>query len=122
MTKLQALRECYKMWSELAENGNRRKPETEFENNCPICQYTLDKYGEASLNKKFEGSGINCKKCILLPIWNVGPKSLCPCESRKSPYKKWQYSKGYDIGLRKRSAMIIADFCKNEIKKMRKGV
>ena len=122
MTKLQALRECYKMWSELAENGKNHKPDTFMENNCPMCQYTLDKYGRQS---DIFCSSIKCSKCPLLSLWGYKSRydTFAPCERDKSPYSKWRINIG-DAGALKRQkyALIIADFCKNEIKKMKKGV
>ncbi len=118
MTLLECYKECFKIWDELAKNGNDEKPDTHFTGDCPCCEYV----GRLRDN--------NCDQCPLIELWDkdfvldIDTKSNEPChENPESPFTKWEMARRtiFDsIEDRKDNAKIIADFCQKKIKEMTK--
>ena len=110
ITKATAIKECFKMWLALAFSGAFSKPATEFESDCPLCEYCLDiKTGQC-----------NCDMCPLLPLWGEPDKvgvntSLC-LRGKQSPFNDWLNCKSKKKN--KEYAMKIATFCRTIFKNL----
>lgn len=129
LTKLRVLELCEEMWRWLAKHPNKEKLDwpgwkvnggeySSVLEECFACEYTRQ--------RKRINNRINCKLCPLKMVWgfknaNTADKFFCDhgecalCVNENSPYKKW------DNGInRKKNALIIADFCAEEIKKLKR--
>lgn len=111
LTKLKALELCEEMWRWLAKHPGKRKegwPELDKydpENYCFACEYSKQRGIEPGF--LHEGEIPECShKCILAPLWPNG------CINGGS------YSEYLRNRNKKKNALIIADFCKAEIKKL----
>lgn len=90
MTIKEMAKECKKIWNKVAKTGNL-KENTNYKNDCPACQYALDK----SKGNYFYIHDI-CKVCPLRHLWGkdyIKDKYITPCEdSLSSPYRIYKKS------------------------------
>lgn len=114
LTKREALRICWELWTWLAKNSDKSKDDWpgwekygELNLDCPCCEHCMQE----------------CDDCLLLDFWNNHIKEQntpCPCTSTGSPFINHErsVSKG-DSKEAVKNALIIAKAAKAELDKMK---
>lgn len=105
-------RECRRLWVRVMRTDGT-KPKTKYENNCPACQFVVDKFGY-----------LRCKECPLLMLWTGGKPATkyelqdgnTPCQENKhSPYRLYFLSDhgsigGKDMFMRQTAGRLIVEY------------
>jgi len=119
ISKIEALKETYKLWSEIAEKDLQEKPDSEYVHGCACCEYVVQRIKGVGAKPEWrmwimqqndnDGDNVDCiDLCPLKSLWPFG------CESEDSPYSIWSdYPSSF-------AASEIADAALNLIKEEEK--
>lgn len=82
--------ESIKIWQELAETGSGYKPDTDYLNNCPCCEYVVQFGKDVDM----------CLKCEYCPVQWLPSNSRRSdvvqgaCQTVDSPFHTWEDTRG----------------------------